>query len=254
MIVRGKEQNRWYGMTCYLDTLSLVGNKWHPCLHADPFFPDLNPGERAEIRGRLLFFDGSLDDFTTFIREDNPDFLNRGGHYLIEKRRIHMIASRLAAAVPAAVGARVCESIPPKAPVLLFDDALKSHLTVIASMLGEYDLGATFFVTHAWMNDTEHFMTWEEGVELHQMGFKIGNYTGPHADMNTPRNLARLTSELALVENELARAGVPKPISFGWPGNSSAPESVAILEKAGDDIAGEEVRFRAETQPLVQRT
>ena len=31
MIVRAKKQNRWFGMTWYLDTLSLVGNKWHPC-------------------------------------------------------------------------------------------------------------------------------------------------------------------------------------------------------------------------------
>ena len=76
MIVRAKEAERWMGMTWYADTLSLVGNTWHPCLHADPFFPDLAPGERAEIHGRLLFFEGPLEDFTAFIRADNPDVFN----------------------------------------------------------------------------------------------------------------------------------------------------------------------------------
>ena len=76
MIVRSAEEERWAAMTWYADTLSLVGNKWHPCLHADPFFPDLTPGERAEVHGRLLFFEGPLDDFTAFIRADNPDVFN----------------------------------------------------------------------------------------------------------------------------------------------------------------------------------
>jgi len=39
MIVRSAEAERWAGMTWYADTLSLVGNKGHPCMHADPFFP-----------------------------------------------------------------------------------------------------------------------------------------------------------------------------------------------------------------------
>ena len=148
-----------------------------------------------------------------------------------------MISSRLAVAVLAAVGARASESIPPKTVVLTFDDAVKSHLTVVAPLLREYGFGATFFITHAWMNDTEHFMTWEEVAELHRMDFEIGNHTWTHAGMNTPRNAARLAGELALVENELAKVGVPKPISFGWPGNSFGPESIAILENAGYRLA-----------------
>jgi len=45
------------------DTLSLVGNAKHPCVHADPFFPNLKPGERATIRGKIGFFEGRLEDF-----------------------------------------------------------------------------------------------------------------------------------------------------------------------------------------------
>lgn len=43
-------------------TRSLVGNPAHPCMHADPVWPDLAAGESAEISGRLVFLDGSLDE------------------------------------------------------------------------------------------------------------------------------------------------------------------------------------------------
>ena len=73
MIMKAKAADRWFGMTWYADTLSLIGNKHHPCLHADPRFPDLDPGQRFDIRGRLLFFEGNLEDFTVIIRADNPE-------------------------------------------------------------------------------------------------------------------------------------------------------------------------------------
>jgi hypothetical protein len=73
MIVKAKDADHWFGMTWYKDTLSLVGNKSHPCLHADPFFHDLDPGQRADIHGSLLFFEGTLDGLTAFLRQDNPE-------------------------------------------------------------------------------------------------------------------------------------------------------------------------------------
>lgn len=54
---------RLVAMTWFDDTLSMVGNPQHPCFHADPRFPDLKPGERASIRGKLIFFDGPLARF-----------------------------------------------------------------------------------------------------------------------------------------------------------------------------------------------
>ena len=61
----------------------------------------------------------------------------------------------------AAPGLRAAETIPPKTVVLTFDDAVASHLDVVAPRLKELGFGATFFITHAWMNDREHFLTWE---------------------------------------------------------------------------------------------
>lgn len=138
---------------------------------------------------------------------------------------------------PAQWCASASESIPPKTVVLTFDDAVKSQLEVVAPLLKEYGFGATFFVSHAWMNDREHFMSWEEVARLYQMGFEIGNHSWTHVGFNTPRTAARLAGELALVENELAKVGVPKPISFAWPGNAFGPDSLAVLERAGYRLA-----------------
>lgn len=55
--------DRLVAMTWHSDTLSLVSNPNHPCMHADPKFKDLLPGESGSIRGRLVFFEGPLKDF-----------------------------------------------------------------------------------------------------------------------------------------------------------------------------------------------
>ena len=54
---------RMTGITWDKSTFSLVTNPQHPCMHADPFFPDLQPGRRAEIHGRLLFYEGDIENF-----------------------------------------------------------------------------------------------------------------------------------------------------------------------------------------------
>jgi hypothetical protein len=63
LVTRSSLAERWLGMTWRQDTLSLVGNPNHPCMHADPKFKDLAPGDSAAIHGRLFFFEGSLAEF-----------------------------------------------------------------------------------------------------------------------------------------------------------------------------------------------
>jgi peptidoglycan/xylan/chitin deacetylase (PgdA/CDA1 family) len=136
----------------------------------------------------------------------------------------------------AAVGLHAA-GIPEKLVVLTFDDAVKSHRTFVAPLLKQLGFGATFFVTHRWMEDAEHFMTWREIGEIHAMGFEIGNHSWTHADFSTPRNVARLAGELALVENELKKAGVPKPTSFAWCGNTFGPEALQVVKDNGFRLA-----------------
>ena len=146
-----------------------------------------------------------------------------------------MIASCivLAAAVLAVGAPATAAPVPDKTVVLTFDDAVKSHLTVVAPILKEHRFGATFFITHRWMGDTEHFMTWKDVAKLHRMGFEIGNHSWTHRGFNSPAAASRLEGELALVENELTKVGVPKPVSFAWPGNSFGLAALDVLKKAG---------------------
>lgn len=57
------EAERGFGFSWKENTLSMVSNPNHPCVHADPRFPDIAPGERASISGRLVFFEGPLETF-----------------------------------------------------------------------------------------------------------------------------------------------------------------------------------------------
>jgi peptidoglycan/xylan/chitin deacetylase (PgdA/CDA1 family) len=127
--------------------------------------------------------------------------------------------------------------VPIKTVVLTFDDAVKSQITIVAPLLKELGLHATFFISQRWMDDKTNFLTWEEVGELHRMGFEIGNHSWTHSDFGKPENAAKLGDELEMVEKELARVGVPKPVSFAWCGNSFGPEAVEQLQRHGYKIA-----------------
>jgi hypothetical protein len=120
-----------------------------------------------------------------------------------------------------------------KTVVLTFDDAVKSHLTVVAPLLKKYGFQATFFVTYAFMDDTVNFLTWKEIGELHEMGFEIGNHSWTHPDFSQPVHAAELAGELGLVNWQLMNVGVPAPVSFAWTGNGFGPEALAVLAEQG---------------------
>ena len=127
--------------------------------------------------------------------------------------------------------------VPSQTVVLTFDDAVKSQITFVAPLLKELGLHATFFISQRWMDDKANFLTWEEVGQLHRMGFEIGNHSWTHSEFGKPENAAKLGDELEMVEKELARVGVPKPVSFAWCGNSFGPEAVEQLKRHGYKVA-----------------
>lgn len=135
--------------------------------------------------------------------------------------------------VSLALVACAAPAVPDKLVVLTFDDAVKSHRTFVAPLLKEFGFGATFFVTHKWMNDRTNFMSWEEIREIHQLGFEVGNHSWTHADFSQPKIVARMSGELYLVDRALEEARVPRPISFAYCGNSFGPEAIQKLGGLG---------------------
>jgi len=131
------------------------------------------------------------------------------------------------------LGAGALEPVPDKTVVLTFDDSVQSHRDMVGPLLKELGFGATFFVTALWMSDRENFMSWEDIAALHAMGFEIGNHSWSHWSFGNPKNAGRLAGQLALVENQLAKVGVPKPVSFAWCGNAFSPEGMRVLEENG---------------------
>ena len=129
------------------------------------------------------------------------------------------------------------EQIPDKTVVLTFDDAVKSQMTVVAPLLEQLGFKATFFITHNWMEDKADFLTWEEVADLNRRGFEIGNHTWTHAAFDREESGAKLGEELQMVEDALTKVGVPKPVSFAWPGDNFGPEALKQLQLRGYKVA-----------------
>lgn len=124
--------------------------------------------------------------------------------------------------------------IPNKLVVLTFDDSVRSHYTVAAPILKKHGFGATFFVTEGFdfKSNKEDYMTWEQIAELHRDGFEIGNHTRDHLSI-TDKTVVQLEDQLTGIDAQCQAHGIPKPVSFAWPGNSLASEALPILARHG---------------------
>jgi peptidoglycan/xylan/chitin deacetylase (PgdA/CDA1 family) len=126
------------------------------------------------------------------------------------------------------------EPIPDKLVVLTFDDSVASHHSVVRPLLKQYGFGATFFITEGFSFPTNKtdYMTWEQIGELHRDGFEIGNHTRDHMGL-TARNLSRLTEQVEAINARCAEHGIPRPVSFAYPGNGLEPDALPLLKKLG---------------------
>jgi peptidoglycan/xylan/chitin deacetylase (PgdA/CDA1 family) len=120
-----------------------------------------------------------------------------------------------------------------KIVVLTFDDAVQSHLDFVAPLLKEKGFGATFFITARWMDDTANFLSWEDVSVIDKMGFEIGNHTWDHASLYSDEAVQMMKDNLAKVDSALQANGVPKPVSFAYPGNEFSPGTVKKIRELG---------------------
>lgn len=118
--------------------------------------------------------------------------------------------------------------------VLTFDDSSKSHFTVARPLLLKYKFGATFFITEGWdfASNKKDYMSWEEIQQLDRDGFEIGNHTRDHMAI-TDATFEKLDEQLKGIEDRCLEYGIPKPVSFAWPGNARTEKAFPILRAHG---------------------
>lgn len=128
--------------------------------------------------------------------------------------------------------------VPDKLVVLTFDDSAKTHFTVVRPLLKRYKFGATFFVTEGWdfKTNKKDYMSWEEIATLHRDGFEIGNHTRDHLGI-TDRTADRLDEQLTGIEKQCEAHGIPKPLTFAWPGNATSLKAFETLRQHGIQYA-----------------
>lgn len=126
------------------------------------------------------------------------------------------------------------EPIPDKVVVLTFDDSSKSHHTVARPLLLKHRFGATFFITEGFDFPTnkKDYMTWEEITQLHRDGFEIGNHTIGHQGV-TDKTLPDLSAQVRGINLQCEKHGIPKPVSFAFPGNAIVPGALPVLKDLG---------------------
>ncbi|WP_339909480.1 polysaccharide deacetylase family protein [Symmachiella dynata] len=134
--------------------------------------------------------------------------------------------------------AAALEPIPDKLVVLTFDDSVKSHFTNARPILKDYEFGATFFITEGFTFKTNKrdYMTWEEIAQLHRDGFEIGNHTRDHKGV-TAKSLDQVHEQLEAINARCKEHGIPRTVSFAYPGNAFDPAGFALLKKAGIKFA-----------------
>lgn len=126
------------------------------------------------------------------------------------------------------------EPIPDKLVILTFDDSSKSHFTIARPLLLKYRFNATFFITEGWdfATNKKDYMTWEEIRQLDRDGFEIGNHTRDHLAI-TDATERQLSEQLQGIEKRCEEYGIPKPVSFAWPGNARTPKAFETLRQHG---------------------
>ncbi len=130
------------------------------------------------------------------------------------------------------------EPIPEKLVVLTFDDSAKTHFTVARPILKKYGFGATFFITEGFdfATNKADYMTWDEIAQMHRDGFEIGNHTRDHLGI-TDANVDKLAEQLAGINQQCEKHGMPRTVTFAWPGNAISTKAFAVLREHGIKFA-----------------
>ncbi len=151
---------------------------------------------------------------------------------------VHIAIAALLLTVTCAWRSIAVEPAAERLVVLTFDDSVASHATFVAPLLKKHGFGATFFITEGFefLVDKEHYMTWEQIKALDTDGFEIGNHTRKHAGV-AKQKPEQLVADVEYIEQQCAKYGIPKPVSFCYPGYQTSEPAVKLLRERGYQFA-----------------
>jgi len=147
--------------------------------------------------------------------------------------------------------------IPRGLVLMTFDDSTIDHYTVACPVLEKYGGKAVLFTTEMahpmgggpGFEDKTRFMTWEQIKELSDRGHEIANHSWHH-----PVNLYNAPDEVILeeiltIDERCAKYGIPKPITFGYPGGGCTRHMEALVRAQGyrwgrGELVGKEKRLK----------
>ena len=128
--------------------------------------------------------------------------------------------------------------IPDKLVVLSFDDGNKSDITFVAPTLKKYGFGGTFYITEGlgFLENKDHYLTWDEVAQLHKDGFEIGNHTQYHENV-TEVSKEELAASLEHIDMRCDEYGIEKPVTFCYPGYRNDIKAVEVIMERGFHFA-----------------
>lgn len=151
----------------------------------------------------------------------------------------------------------VKKPIPRGLVLMTFDDSTIDHYTVACPVMEKYGGKAVLFTTEMThpmgggpgFEDKSRFMTWEQIKELSDRGHEIANHSWHHpVNLYTQPDDAIL-EEVRGIDRRCAEYGIPKPITFGYPGGGCSKHMEELLRAEGyrwgrGELVGAEKRLK----------
>ena len=135
----------------------------------------------------------------------------------------------------------VKKPIPRGLVLMTFDDSTIDHYTVAAPVLEKYGGKGIFFTTEManpmgggpGFEDKSLFMTWEQIRDLHDRGHEIANHSWHHPVNLYSQDDEAILEEIRGIDRRCEEYGIPKPITFGYPGGGCTRHMEDILRAEG---------------------
>lgn len=135
----------------------------------------------------------------------------------------------------------VKKPIPRGLVLMTFDDSTIDHYTLACPVLEKYGGKAVLFTTEMahpmgggpGFQDKSRFMTWEQIKELSDRGHEIANHSWHHPVTLYTMDDEAILEEVRGIDRRCEEYGIPKPITFGYPGGGCTKHMEELIRAEG---------------------